>query len=344
MKKETTIYDLAEYLSLSPSTVSRALNDHPAINQKTKERVNKAAEAFDYQLNTFAKNLRKKSTDTLGVITPKLDSTFMASVLAGMEKVANQSGYNLIITQSQESQVKEIANVKTMFSSRVDGLMVSVSAETETLEHFDQFVNKGVPVLFFDRVLEDSKMVKIVIDNRKAGRQATEHLIGQGCTNIWHITGDLRRNVYFDRSKGYRDALKKAGLPVNEASIFESKLIPDDVDEIVDHIKNSSQKPDGIFVSNDFYASSLLIALKSSGFRIPDDIAIVGFNNDPISRVIEPKLSTVHYPAYEMGELTAKTLIDHIKGAVDMNMQDTLILSHKLIVRGSSNRLREEEA
>ncbi|KPM48619.1 LacI family DNA-binding transcriptional regulator [Jiulongibacter sediminis] len=338
MKKETTIYDLAEHLSLSPSTVSRALNDHPAINQKTKERVNKAAEKFGYQLNTFAKNLRKKSTDTLGVITPKLDSTFMASVLAGMEKVANQSGYNLLITQSQESQEKEIANAKTMFSSRVDGLMVSASAETETLEHFDQFVNKGVPVLFFDRVLEDSKMVKIVIDNRKAGRQATEHLIEQGCKRIWHITGDLRRNVYSDRYKGYRDALKKAGLPLDESSLFESKLIPDDVDEIVEVIKKSKQKPDGIFVSNDLYAGSLLIALKYSGLRIPEDIAIVGFNNDPISRIIEPKLTTVHYPAYEMGELTAKTLIDHIKGEVDMNMQDTLILSHKLIVRGSSDR------
>ncbi|WP_304237695.1 LacI family DNA-binding transcriptional regulator [Jiulongibacter sediminis] len=338
MKKETTIYDLAEHLSLSPSTVSRALNDHPAINQKTKDRVNKAAAAFGYQLNTFAKNLRKKSTDTLGVITPKLDSTFMASVLAGMEKVANQSGYNLLITQSQESQEKEIANAKTMFSSRVDGLMVSASAETETLEHFDQFVNKGVPVLFFDRVLEDSKMVKIVIDNRKAGRQATEHLIEQGCKRIWHITGDLRRNVYSDRYKGYRDALKKAGLPLDESSLFESKLIPDDVDEIVEVIKKSKQKPDGVFVSNDLYAGSLLIALKYSGFRIPEDIAIVGFNNDPISRIIEPKLTTVHYPAYEMGELTAKTLIDHIKGEVDMNMQDTLILSHKLIIRGSSDR------
>lgn len=338
MKKETTIYDLAEHLSLSPSTVSRALNDHPAINQKTKDRVNKAAAAFGYQLNTFAKNLRKKSTDTLGVITPKLDSTFMASVLAGMEKVANQSGYNLLITQSQESQEKEIANAKTMFSSRVDGLMVSASAETETLEHFDQFVNKGVPVLFFDRVLEDSKMVKIVIDNRKAGRQATEHLIEQGCKRIWHITGDLRRNVYSDRYKGYRDALKKAGLPLDESSLFESKLIPDDVDEIVEVIKKSKQKPDGVFVSNDLYAGSLLIALKYSGFRIPEDIAIVGFNNDLISRIIEPKLTTVHYPAYEMGELTAKTLIDHIKGEVDMNMQDTLILSHKLIIRGSSDR------
>jgi LacI family transcriptional regulator len=344
MKKETTIYDLAEHLSLSPSTVSRALNDHPAINQKTKQRVNNAAETFGYQLNTFAKNLRKQSTNTLGVITPKLDSTFMASVLAGMEKVANQSGYNLLITQSQESQEKEIANAKTMFNSRVDGLMVSASAETETLDHFDQFVKKGIPVLFFDRVLEDSKMVKIVIDNRIAGLQATEHLIAQGCKNIWHITGDLRRNVYSDRYSGYCEALEKAGLTVKENTVFESRLLPDNVDEIIELIKKSKNKPDGIFVSNDLYASSLLIALKHSGFSIPEDIAIAGFNNDPISRIIEPKLTTVHYPAYEMGELTAKTLINHIKGEVDMNMQDTLILSHKLIVRGSSSRSGNKEA
>ncbi|MGR3811504.1 LacI family DNA-binding transcriptional regulator [Jiulongibacter sp. NS-SX5] len=343
MKKETTIYDLAEHLSLSPSTVSRALNDHPAINQKTKERVHKAAVLFDYQLNTFAKNLRKKSTDTLGVITPKLDSTFMAAVLSGMEKVANQAGYNLLITQSLESHEKEVANAKTMFDSRVDGLMVSASTETGSLDHFDQLINKGVPVLFFDRILDDSKTVKVVIDNKKAGKQATNHLIEQGCKRIWHITGDMKRNVYKDRFAGYRKALNQAGLSYNDDMMFESKLIPDDVEEIVEQVKNAKEKPDGIFVSNDLYASSLLIALKHSGFKIPEDIAIVGFNNDPISRIIEPKLTTVHYPAYEMGELAAKTLIDHIKGEINMNMQDTLILSHKLIVRGSSNRLGEQE-
>ena len=343
MEKEVTIYDIAKSLNLSPATVSRALNDHPAINSNTKNRIASMAEEMGYRSNMFASNLRRQRTNTIGVIVPRLDSYFMATVLAGMEKVANEANYNLIISQSLESSRKEVANAKTMFDSRVDGLLVSLAANTENLDHFDTFFRRGIPMILFDRVLSQKKCINIVIDNVQAGYDATSHLIAQGCQRIMHITGNTRRNVYDDRLKGYKLALLDHGLPNSDDLVRITNLTRQDGLDAAAAIKGMSVSPDGLFVANDFCAVSCLGALKQMGFSIPGDIAVVGFNNDPVSQVIEPNLTTIHYPGQEMGEIAAQSLINHLNGLLRINTTNTIVLNYELLVRTSSRKTTQSE-
>src|SRR5688500_512897 len=204
--KDVTIYDIAKALAISPATVSRGLKDHPGIRKDTKKRIMEAAHQMGYQHNLFARNLRTRKTNTIGVVIPRLNSYFMSTVIAGMEKVANERGYILIISQSQESVKKEIASVNTMFNSRVDGILVSLAFDTQNIDHFDAMLKNEIPLIFCDRVAEHTKCTSIVIDNVKAGYDATLHLLEQGCKRIIYIGGNLSRNVYADRLKGYQQA------------------------------------------------------------------------------------------------------------------------------------------
>ena len=343
MEKEVTIYDIAKSVNLSPATVSRALNDHPAINSDTKNRIASVAQEMGYRSNMFASNLRRQRTNTIGVIVPRLDSYFMATVLAGMEKVANEAGYNLIISQSLESVKKEVANAKTMFDSRVDGLVVSLAADTENLDHFDTFFRRGIPMILFDRVLPQKKCINIVIDNVQAGYDVTSHLIGQGCRRIMHITGNTKRNVYADRLKGYKLALLDHGLPNGDDLVKITNLTRQDGLDAAAAINGMSVRPDGIFVANDFCAVSCLGALKQLGIEIPGDIAVAGFNNDPVSQLIEPNLTTIHYPGQEIGEIAAQSLINHLNGLLRINTTNTILLNYELLVRTSSRKITQSE-
>jgi LacI family transcriptional regulator len=341
MSKEITIYDIANSLKISPATVSRALNNHDAISSNTKALIHAKAEEMGYRSNKFASNLRKQKTNTIGVIVPRLNSTLMSTILAGMEKVANEAGYNLLITQSLESFKKEISNVKTMFNSRVDGLMVSVSYDTEGYEHFKSFIDKKIPLIFFDRTLDKSECLNIVIDNIKGGYDATKHLLEQGCKNIIHVTGNLKRNIYADRLKGYKQALEEFGVPFKEHNIFETDLTTEAGKKVVQAIKLSEEKIDGIFVTNDFCAVTCMGMLKKMGYSVPKDIAVVGFNNDPLTEIITPSLSTVYYPGKEMGEIAAKSMINHLNGLMDIGHTNYIVLKSELIVRDSSSRLHK---
>ncbi len=340
MKKEITIYDIAGQLGVSPTTVSRALNNHPRVNEKTKKRIYKMAEDLGYQSNIFASNLRRKKTFNLGVIVPRLDSPFQSSVLAGMEKVASEAGYNLIISQSLESLKKEIANAKTMFNSRVDGLLVSLAADTGNIDHFQPFFQKEIPVIFYDRVPEQNQFTGVVIDNVQAGYEATTHLIQQGCTHIVHVLGNPKVNVYTDRLKGYKYALMDHDMPFQSSSVIHTALNEHAGEGIVGQLLSMSSVPDGLLVSNDTCAASCLIALKKRGTLIPEQLAVVGFNNDLISRMVEPNLSTINYPSFHMGEVAVKNLINHLSDEDQQLLQktETITLRSSLIVRASSNR------
>jgi LacI family transcriptional regulator len=335
--KEITIYDIAKTLNVSPATVSRGLKDHPGIRKDTKKKIVEAARKMGYRHNTFASNLRKKQTNTIGVIVPRLNSYFMATVIAGMEKVANNAGYNLIIAQSQESVKKEISGVTTMFNTRVDGLMVSLAFDTEKPEHFDTLLKKSIPVIFFDRIVELPNCTSIVIDNRKAGYDATLHLLNEGCKRIIHLHGNLARNVYADRLEGYKQALAEKKIKFDPSLLIYSNLSDQAAMEACQQILQMKPLPDGIFASNDTSAVACLRELKQAGISVPEQVAIVGFNNDPISRVIEPNLTTINYPGEEMGEVAAMTLINRLKNIPSSNL-NTVVLRHELIVRQSSLR------
>ena len=334
--KEVTIYDIAAALDISIATVSRALKNDPVVSEKTRQKIFDLAGKMGYRQNHFARNLRQQQTYTIGIMVHELKSSFMTSVLSGVEKITTEAGYDLIIAHSSESYAKEIANARNLFNKRVDGLIASLSFDTVNLDHFKPFTDKGVPVMFFDRVEQNGNNTVVIIDNAKCGYEATRHLIEQGCQRIAHVTSSLKRNVYSQRYKGYQDALFDNGIPFDE-----SLVIIDDLSEKAGiaaaiEILKMNPMPDGAFITNDFVAAVCMRTLKEHGVSIPADIAIVGFNNDAIGKLIEPTLTTVNYPGTDMGEIAARNLINHLKGISDMHHTNTIIVRTELIIRNSS--------
>ena len=335
-EKEITIYDIAKHLNISATTVSRGLKDHPTINKNTRRKIFDAARQLGYQSNTFASSLRSKKTHTLGVIVPRLNSYFMSSVLSGMEDAASRKGYNLIISQSLESFEKERANANTMFNKRVDGLLISLAYDTEDIGHLSPFFNKGIPVIFFDRAHPHIESTSIVIDNFKAAYDVTKHLLEQGCRRIMHLGGNTLRNVYAERLNGYKQALAEQDIKFNEKLVYISNLSEDAGTKAAEHILQLKQKPDAVFAANDTSAVYCMLRLFEAGISIPADIAFAGFNNDPISKVIQPNLTTINYPGYAVGESAVNNMINHLEGVSSTRTTNTIVLRSDLIIRESS--------
>jgi len=335
-QKETTIYDIARRLNISTATVSRGIKDHSSVSQKTKKKISDMVVELGYRSNHFARNLRQQKTNTIGIIIHELNSNFITAVLSGIEEVTTEAGYDLIIAHSSESYIKETANAKNLFNKRVDGLIASLSFNTTNLDHFQPFIDKGVPVIFFDRAEDDGNNTIVIIDNRKCGYEATKHLIEQGCKRIAHVTSSLKRNVYAERYKGYQDALFDNGIAADESMVIINDLSEKAGIESAMQILRMNPLPDGIFFTNDFVAAVCMRTLKEHGIRIPDDIAIVGFNNDAIGKLIEPALTTINYPGKEMGEIVAQNLINHLKGINNTLLAKTIIVNSELIIRKSS--------
>ncbi|MEQ1675996.1 MAG: LacI family DNA-binding transcriptional regulator [Chitinophagaceae bacterium] len=337
-KKEITIYDIAQKVALSSATVSRALQDHPAINKNTRKRIQEAAKELGYRHNTFASSLRKQKTHTIGVLLHELNSNFITSVLAGIEKVTTEAGYDIIIAHSGESYEKEVANANNLFHKRVDGVIASLSFTSKDLNHFEQFFEKNIPVIFFDRVDENSEKTHVIIDNYRCGYIATHHLIEQGCKRIVLLTANLKRNVYAQRHRGYTDALYDAGIEYNKDYVLVKDLSEKSAIEAAHEILKMQPRPDGLFVTNDFKAAVCMHELKRHGIKVPGDIGIVGFNNDAISKIIDPQLTTINYPGEDMGEITARNLVNHLKGVSNLSATNRIIIKSELIIRESSVR------
>jgi LacI family transcriptional regulator len=336
MDKDITIYDIARELQLSAATVSRGLRNSKVINTYTKKRILEKAEELGYRHNTFASSLRKQKSHTIGVIVHELNSNFVASVLSGIEKVTTAAGYDIIIAHSAEDYNKEVANAINLFHKRVDGIIASLSFNTNNLDHFKLFLEKNIPVIFFDRVDENSENTHVIIDNYKSGYVATGHLIEQSCTRIATLTANLNRNVYAQRHAGYRDALYDAEIPYDKNLVLVKEINERSALEAAHEILRMDPLPDGLFVTSDFIAAVCMQELKNNGVRIPHDIAIVGFNNDAISKIIEPQLTTINYPGIDMGEITARSLINHLKGTGSITATNRIIIKSDLIIRESS--------
>ena len=335
-EKEVTIYDIASALNISIATVSRALKNDPVVSKPTKKKIFDLATKMGYRTNHFARNLRNQTTNTIGVIMHELNSNFMTSVLAGIEKVTTDAGYDIIIAHSSESFNKEIANAKNLFDKRVDGLIASLSFDTKNLDHFKPFKEKNVPVIFFDRVEQEGNNTVVVIDNDKCGYQATQHLIEQGCKKIVHITASLKRNVYSKRFNGYKAALADYGLPYDDSLLIVNDLSESAAIESAMQMLKMDPLPDAAFITNDIVAAVVMRTLKENGITIPGQIAIVGFNNDAICTLVEPALSTINYPGIDVGEVAARNLINHLKGIGNMQNTNTIIIRSNLIIRKSS--------
>lgn len=334
--REITIYDIAKKLGISTATVSRALNNSQSISEKTRKRVQEAARELGYRNNSFAKNLRKQKSHTIGVIIHELVSSFTTSVLGGIEKVTTEAGYDIIIAHSSEQMEKEIKNAHNLFHKRVDGVIASLSLNTDNLRHFDPFFEKGIPLVFFDRVEEDIPGTKVIIDNYRGGFAATQHLLDQGCRHVAIVTGPQRRNVYRKRFLGYRDAVLAAGFPFRDDYVIINELDYQSGVEAALQIMRLKPVPDGVFVTNDLTAASFMKTVRKHGLSVPEDIAVAGFNNDSISLLVEPELTTVNYDGFLIGEVAATQLTNHLSGKSDVSQLSTIIINSDLIIRRSS--------
>lgn len=341
MHKDVTIYDLARELNLSPATISRGLKKSNVLNKDTVGRILLKAEEMGYRHNNFASNLRNRRTQTIGVIIHRINSYFMASVVAGIEDVARKEGYHIIITQSSEKKELEKANAQTLFDKRVDGLLISLAFDTTDFAHLEPFFDKNIPVVSFDRPLPSGKSTCVVIDNYHAAHNAVTHLIEQGCKRIMHIGGNLLRDVYAERLRGYRLSLEEHHIAYSERLVYICELNEQDGINAANYILSLSknERPDGVFCANDVSAAYCMSRLKVHGIKIPEEIAFVGFNNDAISRVIEPNLTTIDNPGYAIGEAAAAALLNVLKGDESTLKTNKIVLKSPLLVRDSSQRV-----
>ncbi len=338
-KKEVTIYDIAERLNLSPSTVSRGLRNNPAIRKNTIDRIQAMAVELNYQQNTFASNLRRNRSNTIGVILPRFESSFLSSVVSSIERVVRSKGYNLLVSQSFDSNELEKQNLTTLYNNRVEGLLINLTPETKDIEHLNLFIKKGIPVVLFDRIISpsDCGCTTVSINNRQAGYEVTSHLISQGCKRIVYLSENTTCPVFGERAKGYWQALSEHGIKADPELIIEEHLNTDTGAQVVERILSMKDRPDGIFAGNDIAAASLMFELKSRGVLIPDEIAISGFNNTYISGIVEPSLTTVKYPSDELGRIAANSLMEILDKESQVATKN-ILLKHELIVRDSTNR------
>jgi len=277
-------------------------------------------------------------TNTIGVIVHRLDSHFTTSALNGIESIIASRGYETIITHSQESSAIEVANARLLLHHGVDGVIASLSSRTDSLRHFEAFGSQGVPVVFFDRVARINRSESVVIDNSRCGYLATEHLINQGCRRIAIVTSCLERSVYAQRYTGFRGALREYGIPFTHDLMVVGDIDNESGVDAAKRILEMKPLPDGLFITSDMVAAICMHTLKEAGIRVPEDIAVVGFNNDPVGRLITPKLTTIDYNGFEVGRVAAMSLFNHLCGEAAFEISGTATLSAGLIVRESSIR------
>ncbi len=334
-KSKATIYDISKALGIDSSTVSRALNNSDRVSKNTKEKIHQKAAELGYQRNSLASKLSTSISNTIGVIVPRISRHFFASVIAGIEETAYDRGYDVIIGQSLESFEREKNLIETLGSNRVDGILISISMETVNYDHFQDYVDHGHPLIFFDRPCNTVKNTNVIIDDYKASFKATEHLIEQGCKHIVHFSGPQEIELYVRRANGYKAALKKHGIPVQNKYILQSRLMKEDGIICAKKLLDLPEV-DGVFSANDTAAISALKYLKNRHVKIPEDMAFVGFSNEPVSEVIEPSLTTINQPDFEMGKVATTLLLDQIKNSSNLKENHTQILEPQLIIRDSS--------
>ncbi|UOB18391.1 LacI family DNA-binding transcriptional regulator [Abyssalbus ytuae] len=335
-----TLKDLAKDLNLSPSTISRALGNHPAISDFTKKRVQNRAEELGFRLNSIASSFRKKKTDSIGIIVPRIDIHFHSLVISGIEEYAYNNGYHVTIFQSKDLLKREKEIAKILQTKMVDGIIICLSIETKNCDHFKKFDKLGVPMVFYDRVPTDFEANKIVINDFESAYTATEHLINAGCKRIGHIAGNQTTDIFKARLEGYKAALKKHKLPIDSSLILPTNnLNYEEGVKCAQKYMELPELPDGIFCANDYTAVSIIQVFRKAEIKIPRQVAIVGFSNYPISKIIEPNLTTINDRAFQMGEASAKLLIRQIEEKNDFIESETITLKTELIIRESSAKV-----
>jgi DNA-binding LacI/PurR family transcriptional regulator len=333
--RQVTITDLARRLKLSPSTVSRALRDHPEISRQTKERVRAIAVQTNYQPNLIAQSLQTRRSNNIGVIVPEIRNAFFSEVVSGIEDLAYEAGYTIMVCQSNDTFERETVNTRALAANRVAGMLVSVSRETRDFDHLRQVIRQGVPMVLFDRVVEEIDAPKVMVDDFNGAYRAVTHLIETGRTRIAHLTSADSLVVVKERRDGYEAALRDHGLPLRAEYMIEGGCREEDGHLGAQRLMALDEPPDGIFASNDSVAFGAFGYFQDQQIAIPEQVGLVGFSDNPHSALLRPALTTVKQPAYEIGETAASILLDMMNGR-ELKNGRTIILKTRLMVRGST--------
>ena len=331
---KATIHDIARIVSVSASTVSRALKNDTRISSVVRETVWRAASELNYRPNHIAAALRNGRSNILGVIVPTADRTFFSSVIRGIEEIANESGLHILICQTHDNYKKEIATVEALLNARVDGIIASHAKETLCFDHFVKVRKSGVPLLFFDRSRDDIGVSQVVIDDYYGAYKATEHLIQEGCRRIAHFTGPFSISIYKDRFRGYCDALSHYGVSRNTDYTIESSLQLEDGRNGMTQLLNLSEPPDAVFSSSAISIMGALQVCKERSVPIPDKMALVGFSDEPYLSFCEPGITTIDQKSTTLGNTAAKLIMQ----PTSLHDARKIVLRPALVIRRSSLR------
>lgn len=335
-KKRTTLKDIANVLSLSSAAVSKAMNDDPRISTKTKEAVKRVAKELNYQPNHLASALRKGKTNLVGVIVPRTNSNFFSSVIEHMEGVLNKAGYNIIITQSNESFEKECKNIDTLLFTQVDGIIASMANETVDLSYYEKIKSKGIPLILFDRGENDLNVDYVGINDYDSSHMIVEHLVDKGCKRIAHIGGYRRTRIFNNRIRGYIDAIKKHNLPHDAELLIESDLTLEEGRRQMKKLLELKYRPDAVYIASDYAALGALQILNENRINIPQEIRLVGFGNEPFTSLVSPSITSIDQHSKDIGRLAAETFLHRVVQADVKQSLNKIILDAELIVRDSS--------
>lgn len=339
-RKRVTIYDLAKELGISASYVSRALNDHPSISQKVIENVKKKAQELNYIHNSHAANLRQGSSKTLGVIVPRINQSFFAEVIAGIEEVCFEHNHNLIICQSHESFLQECKAIDTLIQQNVDCILISVSAETQTVTHLENIKKHHIELVQFDRCLEEVDSFKVLNDNKDASYKATKILIEQGYRKIAFLGGPIHLSVFKHRKEGFIMAIKEHELSIPYNFIVDDTLSQQKATEVAKELLSLKEPPDAFLSTSDDQSLGVLQAAESIGIAVPSQLGIFGFANEAFSSIIKPSLSSVDQRSKEIGKRAATMYFEHAvnKKDISQDLKKEIIISD-ILIRNSSKRL-----
>jgi DNA-binding LacI/PurR family transcriptional regulator len=341
-----TIKDIAKALALSTSTVSRALRNSYEISPETKKLVLEYAQKINYHPNPIALSLKERRSRSIGVVVCEIANSFFSQAINGIESIAYNNGYNVIIAQSMESFDREMLNLQYLTSRSVDGLIVSVSTETKDFSYLKELHERGMPIVFFDRIVDDIETHKVIVDNYKGAYDATAHLINNGYKGIAILSNAPGLSIAKERLAGYKAALTEKGVEINESLIKycnHGGMILSEVEQAVKELLQLKQKPDAIFSSADKLTTGCLRILKAKGVLVPDEMGLIGFSNSELTELIDPPLSVIKQPAFEMGELSTKLLLQLIESKRPVTNFETKVLSTELLIKASTSRTDKKE-
>jgi DNA-binding LacI/PurR family transcriptional regulator len=333
---QTTLLDIAKVIGISVSTVSRALNNHPDISQKTKIAVKSIAKELAYEPNALAQSLVNRSTHTLGVIIPNLQTTFFATMLSGIQRVAGQAGYRVVICQSDDLHQTEVANVQALMNNMIDGLLLCHSLESSTFDHIKVQMKRGIPIVQFYRVTMDVETPRVFCEDENGAFQITEHLLKMGCRRIGLLLGPQHLMISQKRLKGFHKAMKKYKVSLDSNLLAHVDFSTGMVNAAVDNWLQLDPPIDAVFSISDKSAVQIIQYLKKKNIQVPGKVCVAGFGNEYTGEIIEPQLTTFDIRTALIGETAAKILL---KKLIDQNTTlESVTVKGNLIIRDSSKK------